>query len=232
MSEKKAVESWLYSSDKERISGLVLKMGEMTAEALNKAVDALFSGDEELAREVIRGDDKIDAIEKEIDHECLRSIAMRQPVRDELRFIFAVLKNITDIERIADQAVNIAGWALDLHKYPRSETSPVISEMRDIAEAMLRDALTAFRTSDAELAKDTCCQDDRLDRIYMDVFNDFIELMAEGEKDAAMVRVGVGQMWMARHLERVGDHVTNVAERVYFMITGEILDKKNDLPKK
>ena len=223
MNEKRTVETWLYSADKERIVALVLKMGNMAAEALKNAVDSLLTEDAELARTVIRGDDALDDMEKEIDHECLRSIAMRQPVREELRFVFAVLKTITDIERIGDQAVNIAEWALELKKHP-SDVNPAISEMRDITELMLRDALRAFKTSDVELAKKICRCDDQLDRMYAEVFDEFIELMATNDKkNTAIVRIGTGQMWVARHLERVGDHVTNIAERVIFMATGKTL---------
>lgn len=86
--------------------------------------------DLELAEKVVEGDDEVDAMESQIDHECLRSISMRQPVREELRFIFAVLKTITDLECIGDQAVNIAAWAMELKRYPRMEMSPAISEVR------------------------------------------------------------------------------------------------------
>lgn len=224
---KKTVEAYLYSADKERIVDLVLKMGYMAVEALKNAVDALVKEDVELARAVVRGDDEIDAMEEEIDHECLRSIAMRQPVREELRFIFAVLKTITDLERIGDQSVNIAEWAIDLKKYRRPATNPVIAEMRDVAEAMLRDALEAFRTSDGDLSVEICKRDDQVDRMYTNVFDEFIELVASHQpKDTDIVRIGVGQMWAARHLERVGDHITNIAERVYFMTKGETLPRR------
>ena len=230
MKEKKTVEAWLYSADKRRIVDLVLKMGAMSEEALKNALDSLFTENTYLAQSVIQGDDEIDAMEREIDYECLRSIAMRQPVREELRFVFAVLKTITDIERIGDEAVNIAEWTLDLKKYDKTNMNPVISGMRDIVETMLRDALTAFRTSDVELALDICRRDDHLDRMYADVFDEFIELMASHEaittKNTAIVRIWAGQMWVTRHLERVGDHITNIAERVYFMTTGEALQKK------
>ena len=224
MNRKKTVEAWLYSTDKERIVGLVLKMGTMAAEALNNAVDSLIEKDIELARAIVNGDDEVDAMEKEIDHECLRSIAMRQPVREELRFIFAVLKIITDIERVGDQAVNIAQWTLKLKKYPRNDINPAISEMKDIVKSMLRDVLTAFKTFDAELAENICGRDDHLDKVYAEVFDEFLELMASNEtKDMNVVRTCAGQMWVARHLERVGDHTTNIAERICFIATGETL---------
>lgn len=221
------MEAWLYSADRERIVDLVLKMGVMAAEALKNAVDALVSEDAERAKAIVKGDDEVDAMEEAIDLECLRSIAMRQPVREELRFIFAVLKTITDLERIGDQAVNIAEWTMELKKYPRADTNPAIPEMRDIAETMLKDALEAFRTSNADLAVEICHRDDRLDKMYSSVFNEFIELMASHEtKDTGIVRIGTGQMWVARHLERVGDHITNIAERVYFMARGEMLTQR------
>ena len=227
MSEKKTVEAWLYSADKERIIDLVLKMGAVAADTLKNSIDSLLTKDVELARAIIRGDDEIDALEKKIDNECLRSIAMRQPVREELRFIFAVLKTITDIERIGDQAVNIAGWTLDLKNHPEFEVNPAILEMGNMAEHMLRDVLTAFRTSDVELAGEICRRDDHLDRMCAEAFNEFIDLMASRRpKNTAVVRIEAGQMLAARYLERVGDHVTNIAERVYFMITGETLRKK------
>jgi phosphate transport system protein len=221
------VEAYLYSSDKARIVEYVLKMGGAVADALKNAVDALVAKNIDLAERIVDDDDEVDAMERKIDQECLRSIAMRQPVREELRFIFAVLKTITDLERIGDQAVNIARWAIELNKDTQCETSPVISKMRDSVEAMLRDALDAFKTSDSELSMKICQSDDQIDEMYSNVFNQFIDLMASHKSgDANVVRVAAGQMWVARHLERVGDHVTNIAERVYFVAKGETLTKK------
>ena len=222
MNEKKTVEAWLYSADKKRIVDLVLKMGAAAEEALINALFSLFAEDTYLAQSVVQRDEEINAMEREIDQECLRSIAMRQPVREELRFIFAVLKTTTDIERIGDEAVNIAEWALELKKYNRTKTNHYISGMRSIAEAMLRDALTAFKTSDTGLAKEVCLRDDRLDKMYFDAFDVFIELAT---KDTAGIRTWAGQMAVVRHLERVGDHITNIAERAYFIATGETLEK-------
>lgn len=230
---KKPVESYLYSSDKERIVELVLKMGSMVADALKNAVDAFVNRDMDLARKIMTDDDEVDAMEETIDLECLRSIAMRQPVREELRFIFAVLKTITDLERIGDQSVNIAKWSIELEKYPHIEVNPAIPEMRDIAESMLRDALEAFKSADGDISVEICLRDDQLDKRYSKVFNEFIEMMASYKNgDTNIVHAVTGQMWAARHLERVGDHVTNIAERVYFMDKGENLTKRDEFPKR
>jgi phosphate transport system protein len=223
----RAVEAYLYSSDRERIVALVLKVGGKVTEALKGSVDALAARDSDLARKIVREDDEVDAMEREIDHECLRAIAMRQPVREELRFIFAVLKTITDLERIGDQAVNIARWALELKKYPYPETNPLIPAMRDITEGMLRDVLRAFQALDGDLSLEICRRDGQIDRMYSRVFNEFIGLMAScASNDKGLARFAAGQMWVARHLERVGDHVTNIAERVYFVAKGQVLKKE------
>jgi phosphate transport system protein len=219
----KSVESYLYSSDKERIVALVSKMGLLAASALRNALAAVIAADTKLAGEVVNGDDAVDAVEEEIDLECLRAIAMRQPVREELRFIFAVLKTITDLERVGDQSVNIAQWVVKLSSCPRRPIDPLLIDMGDIAEAMLRDALAAFKTSNGDITAEICRRDELLDRMYFDVFNTFVERMASDRtRDPNVVRAVTGQMWIARHLERIGDHVTNIAERVYFMDKGEM----------
>jgi phosphate transport system protein len=202
-------------------------MGLKAAQAIKDAVLSLVTKDAILAQRIVDKDDEIDAMEREIDLECLRSIAMRQPVREELRFVFAVLKTITDLERIGDEAVNIAKWTIYLSHCPKVETNPVIPSMGQIADEMLRAALTAFKTADAEMAQAICDRDDELDRMYTDVFEEFVGQMASHKTgDTLAVRVAAGQMWVARHLERVGDHTTNIAERIYFMSKGEELKKK------
>lgn len=233
MDINKPVESYLYASDKKRIVELVMKMGEMAKVALNCSIDAFTAGDELMAQKVVDGDYEINDMENTIDLECLRSIAMRQPVRDELRFIFAVLKTITDLERIGDEAVNIARRVIELKRDDWTEASPMLASMRDIADVMLRDAMEAFRTSDGNICLDICRRDEQLDADYSKVFDEFIGLMASFKKrDTKKVHAITCQMWIARHLERIGDHAKNIAERVYFMDKGEILGSKTRPEKK
>jgi phosphate transport system protein len=227
LDRNKSVESYLYSLDRERIVRLVMKMGLMVDSALEDAIRAFTESDGALAEKVVSGDDEVDAVEEEVDLECLRSIAMRQPVREELRFVFAVLKTITDLERIGDESVNIARWAVSLKKYPRTPVNPTLLRMQDVARGMLRDALEVFSTSNGDMSAEICRRDDQLDRMYSIVFEEFIDQMASpGSGDANTIRAVAGQMWMARHLERIGDHVTNIAERVYFMDKGKTLAKE------
>ncbi|MDR1648858.1 MAG: phosphate signaling complex protein PhoU [Synergistaceae bacterium] len=225
----KSVESYLYASDKRRIVDLLSKMGLLAASALRNALDAVITADVSLAGAVVKGDDAVNAVEEEIDLECLRAIAMRQPVRDELRFIFAALKTITDLERVGDESVNIAQWVIKLNSCLRRPLGPLLVDMGDIAEAMLRDALGAFKTSNGDISAEICRRDEQLDRMYSEAFNTFTGLMAsDGTKDVNVVRALTGQMWIARHLERIGDHVTNIAERVYFMDKGERMARSTE----
>lgn len=224
MNKNKSVESYLYASDKKRIIELVIKMGSMAGIALKNVLESFIEADTVLAEKIIVGDGQIDAIEKEVDLECLRSIAMRQPVREELRFIFAVLKTITDLERIGDESANIARWVVELEKSPRIIINPTLIDMWDISGAMLRDALNAFKFSDGNISEEICRRDGQLDRMYTSVFDEFIGLMASCKaRNVSIIRAVAGQMWIARHLGRIGDHVTNIAERVYFMDKGETL---------
>ncbi|MDR3254743.1 MAG: phosphate signaling complex protein PhoU [Synergistaceae bacterium] len=224
MDKNKSVESYLYASDKRRVVELVMKMGGMVEAALGDSMNAFITEDETLAEKVMTGDDEVNEMENEIDIECLRSIAMRQPVRDELRFIFAVLKTITDLERIGDEAVNIARRVIDLRKDHWTEASSTLIGMMGIAGTMLRDAMEAFRASDGSMCVEICRRDEQLDKNYSHVFDEFIDLIASFEKkDTQKIRAITNQMLIARHLERIGDHVQNIAERVYFMDKGQLL---------
>jgi len=218
------VESLLYTGDRAKILAMVREMGEKAGEAFRRAVRALEERDDSLADRVIREDDAIDDMEAAIDQECLSSIAMRQPVREDLRFVFAVLKIITDLERIGDQGVNIAKKARLLNQYPLLKPLVDIPRMRDIATEMVSDSLRAFEESDIELAEAICMRDDELDALYEAIFDELIEILGRNaEGDQATAERAAGLLWIARHLARIGDHATNVAERVYFMVVGKRL---------
>ena len=153
------VESLLYSGDREKILAMVREMGSMASEAFRLAVQSLEERDDALAERVIEEDDAIDDLEATIDHECLCSIAMRQPVREDLRFVFAVLKIITDLERIGDQGVNIAKKAKVLNRYPLLKPLVDIPKMKVIATEMVADSLKAFEENDTLLAEAICMRD-------------------------------------------------------------------------
>ncbi|MEA4881004.1 MAG: phosphate signaling complex protein PhoU [Synergistaceae bacterium] len=218
------VESLLYSADRAKILEMVRKMGVMASDAFSKAIKALETRDDVMADEVIRDDDDIDDLEAAIDDECLSSIAMRQPVREDLRFVFAVLKIITDLERIGDQGVNIAKKAKMLNQYPLLKPLVDIPRMRTIAAEMVADSLRSFEENDAALAEDICRRDEELDVLYDNIFDELLVIIANKPAgDRATAQCAAGLIWVARHLARIGDHATNVAERVYFMVKGERL---------
>lgn len=226
MDRNKAVESYLFASDKERVVGRVTEMGQKVISALNGSIEAFLTCDEVLAEKIIDGDYEIDLMDEEIDLECLRSIAMRQPVREELRFIFAVLKTTTDLERLGDHAVDIALQARSLGKRVNTAADSLLADMFEIAAAMLRDALLAFKTSDGSASEEICRRDDLLDNMYEELSLQLVNLSASHEtKDSDMMRLILAQIMVAHDLERVGDHSTNIAERVYFMDKGMHLGK-------
>ncbi|WP_423233154.1 phosphate signaling complex protein PhoU [Aminirod propionatiphilus] len=210
----------LFDNDRREILRRLEAMGEATALAVENAVASLVDRDDGRARTVIDGDDVIDAMEVEIEQICLRSLALRQPVREDLRFVFSVLKIITDMERTADQAVNIAKRALDLNSAPLLKPLIDIPRMATGAVAMIRDALRAFGDEDVALARDVFFRDDVIDDLNRQVFSELLEIMA---RSGAVGSVGQAAdlILVARSLERVGDHASNIAERAYFMITGD-----------
>lgn len=230
--KKISVQSLLYDSDRERIVSTVLRMGDLVSKALNDAVHALFDQDREAAGRIIRNDDLIDSLEEEVDQECLGSIAMRSPKKEELYFVFAVLKIITDLERIGDQAVNIAKKVFQLTETMRFPREECILSMTEKVLAMFSDALVAFRRGDGEMASELWKRDDEVDDMYAECYSDFLEnAMAGTHSGPEAVRVGALELWAARHLERAGDHVINIAERVFFMVEGKYFPSKEERKK-
>jgi len=226
LDKNRSVESYLFASDKERVVERVTEMGEKVISALKDSVESFVNYDEALVKKIIEGDNEIDSMDEEIDLECLRSIAMRQPVRDELRFIFAVLKTTTDLERVGDHAVNIARQAETLGGRARTETDSILFDMLDVAAAMLKDVLSAFKTSDGDASEEICSRDKHIDIMYEKLTSKLIDMSASHKtNDSGLMRVTFAQFMVARYLERVGDHCTNVAERVYFMAKGQ--NRKN-----
>lgn len=221
------VESLLYGADRERLLALVMEMGKRAAAAVDEAVHALQERDDALCDRVIAGDDAVDELEHRIDQECLASIALRQPVREDLRFVFAVLKSIADLERIGDQAVNIAEKAKILNRAPLVKPLVDIPRMKDLCVGMVRDALNAFHGGDVLLAEEVCHRGAELERLEEAVSGELFTLMATRfGGDVTSLRGASGLLWIAHHLTRIGDHATNMAERTYYALRGEDLKKR------
>ena len=218
-----SVQSYLYVSDKERLRLLVHEMSENAATSIEKAVLALKAGDPELAKKVIEEDDLIDEMEELIDQECLYSIAMRQPVREDLRFVYSVMKIIVDLERIGDQSVNIAMNVLDLPNglhFPE-EIVPYVERMAEENIRMIREVTEAFAGDDETVI---CSARDRRKTIKFTrknaISNLDVLLGSETACESDKLKLFCIVTLTLRHLSRISDHVLNLAERVSFIATG------------
>ena len=192
----------------------VLLLGGEAEQALERAMYALTQRDSEVARQVLEEDDRVDHLEVEIDRQCIDIIALRQPAARDLRFVISVAKMAPVLERIADHACNIARAAIDLNNEPELKSIPDLSLMADHGREMLRSALDAFTTSDAVAAREIITRDNEINDLYNHIFHRLIELMVTepttATRDARL-------LFVAKHLERIGDYVTDICELTVYM---------------
>jgi phosphate transport system protein len=192
----------------------VLLLGGEAEQALERAMFALTERDSEIAREVLEHDDEVDHLEVEIDRQCIDIIALRQPAARDLRFVISVAKMAPVLERIADHACNIARTAIDLNNEPEIKSVLNLRKMADHALKMLRSALDAFTSNDALSAREIIKSDSAINELYNHVFHQLIELMvtepATATRDARL-------LFVAKHLERIGDYVTDICELTVYM---------------
>jgi phosphate transport system protein len=189
-------------------------------EVIHLAVRALRERDSVLARRVVEGDSRIDAEENRIEEECLKVLALHQPVAVDLRRIVAVLKINTDLERMADLAEDIAGRALYLARVPEVPIPADLQRMADLTTRMVRAALDSFVNLDPRLAREVCRLDDEVDRYNAEIIVHLMNLMRESPPAAA---AGLSLFSATRHLERIADHATNVAEDAVYLVEGTII---------
>ena len=197
----------------------LLRMGSMVEEAIHLAVESLAKQDLQLAQRIIDGDDAIDTLSLAIEEDCIRLIALQQPIAKDLRVITTVLKTVTDLERIADHATNIAEITQRIGTAELIKPLIDIPEMARLVEAMVHDSLKAFVDRDVDLAKATCLKDEEIDRIFEGLLNELTDFAMAGD-DPKRVAQAMSLVFAARYLERVGDHATNIGERVIYLVTG------------
>jgi len=192
----------------------VLLLGGEAEAALQKAMQSLMDRDSDLARGVLNHDDAIDRVEVEIDRQCIDIIALRQPAARDLRFVISVAKMAPVLERIADHACNIARAAIDLNNEPELKQNIELRQMAEQASAMLRAALDAFTSNDALEAREVIKRDIDINELYNRVFHTLIERMVSepstASRDARLI-------FVAKHLERIGDYVTDICELTVYM---------------
>lgn len=202
----------------------VLLLGGETETALQKAMFALVERDSQTAKEVLAGDDEIDQLEIEIDRLCVDTIALRQPAARDLRFVISVAKITPILERIADHACNIARAAIELNDEPQLKLLVDLPRMAEIASGMLRAALDAFTSNDAAAARSTIERDDLIDAAYNRVFHDLIRLMVS---DPSTTKRAAHLLFVSKHLERIGDYVTDICELTVYMTEAAFIKHSN-----
>ena len=211
--------------DLERLKKDILAMGAMVESAVRKSIAALHERRASLAQEVIDGDERIDRWEIDVEEQCLKILALHQPVAEDLRFIAAVIKMNSDLERMGDLAVNIAEQALFLVSEPRLPVPATLTAMSEAAMRMARESLDAFVNRNTSAARAICTQDDEVDQYNRDIIVELERLM---EADPGTIGGRMRLFSVSRQLERIADHATNIAEDVVYLVEGEIIRHQSE----
>lgn len=206
-----------FDTDLEDLRGRLLRMGSLCEEMVHYAVKVVVERDDSHLKAVQDWEHQVNGMHIEIDEVALRLIALHQPAAGDLRLIAAAIKINSDLERVADQAVNIAETGVYLSKEPKIALGD-IPRMVEVAAGMLKDSLDAFSRGDVDLAREVIKRDDEEDRLKSRIFNELVSLM---QRDASTIQRGMDIILIARNLERIADHATNVAEDVIFMVLGK-----------
>ena len=207
-----------FDEDITRLRGLIAEMGGLAELAIHQSMEALISGDEELAREIVERDKKLDALEAEVDAMAVRVLALRAPLAADLREIIAALKIGGVIERIGDYAKNIAKSVGKIEGRKRFEPLTLLPAMAEVAAEMVHDVLTAYAARDPVVAREVIERDSKVDAFYDSIFRNFVSHMME---NPATISSAAELLFVARNLERIGDQATNVGEVVHFMVLGQ-----------
>jgi phosphate transport system protein len=198
----------------------LLALAGSVEDAIHKAIRALQHRDPGPARQVIAGDTQIDEEENQVEEECLKILALHQPVAVDLRRIAAALKINTDLERMADLAEDIAERALHLSQLPTVAIPKGLQRMTDLTTTMVRQSLDAFVNLDSDQARRVCRLDDEVDRFNDEIIRELLHVMQESPQ---MIEPGLSLFSATRHLERIADHATNIAEDVVYLVEGTII---------
>ncbi len=196
----------------------LLELAQAAEGAIEHSIAALLHRNADLARQVIAGDKAVNTVEEAIDNECVRLIALHQPVAIDLRILMAVDHISAELERIGDSATNIAEEVLNLQQLPAKPIHYDLPRMAQDVREMVRRSLQAFLTQDTRLAREICKADDEVDALDRTIIGN---LLVEMTGDPASIPAGICQINIVRNLERVGDHATNIAEQVVYMVEGE-----------
>lgn len=197
-------------------------MGSLVEEAIGSSAQALARQDQALATQIIEGDVPIDFLELSIQERCMELLALQQPLARDLRKIGTIFKATIDLERIGDQATNIAELTLAIGTRPLIKPLIDLPRMAQLAREMVHNAIEAFVREDERLAREVCAQDEEVDLLYASLFEELVGFLVHGREGAEAEQI-VHLIMIARSLERIADHATNIAERVVYLVTGQVV---------
>src|SRR4051812_2621969 len=211
-----------YDEELERLKQIIVEMGGMAESQLADAIDAVTKRDSELAAQVIQADDKVDQLERDLDNLAVRLLALRQPMARDLREVLSALKIAGDLERICDYAANVAKRSIALKHAPPAEPIFALPRMANLARGLTKDVIDAYVARDADKALVVWARDEELDEMYSGLFRELLTYMMEDPRNIA---ASTHLLFVAKNLERIGDHATNIAETVYFLVHGTPLNQ-------
>jgi len=206
-----------YDEELRRLDNAITQMGGLAETQLASAIEAVVKRDSRLAADVVEADARIDQLEHEIEAMAVKLLALRQPMAVDLRQILSALKTASDLERIADYATNVAKRSIVLNQTPPVKPAFAIPRMGRLAQGMIKDVLDAYVERDAEKALLVWARDEELDEMYTSLFRELLTYMME---DPRNITACTHLVFMAKNIERIGDHATNIAETLYFMVHG------------
>lgn len=209
-----------FHEELEALKQTLLAMGGLVEDQIRRAMQALLERDDSLAQEVIERDRRVNAYDVEIDEQCVSLLALHQPAAGDLRFITTAMKIVTDLERIGDQAVNIAQRVLELNREPRLKPYIDLPRMAERAQGMVKESLDAFVARDTALARQVCGEDAEVDALKEQIFRELLTFMME---DPRTIPRAIRVILISRFMERVADHATNIAEMVVYLVEGKMV---------
>jgi phosphate transport system protein len=200
-----------------RLTSTITRMGGMAESQIAGAVQAVVKRDTELAASIVEGDQKIDELEREIDDQAIQMLALRQPMASDLRAVVGALRIASDVERIADYAANVAKRAIALSQMTPVRPIHALPRMARIVQEMIKDVLDAYANRDVDKAVAVWNRDEELDEIYSSLFRELLTYMME---DPRNITASTHLLFIAKNIERIGDHTTNIAETVHYLVRG------------
>ena len=209
-----------FHEELESLKQTLLAMGGLVEDQIRRAMQALLERDDVIAQDVIDRDRQVNTYDVEVDEQCVNLLALHQPAASDLRFITTAMKIVTDLERIGDQAVNIAQRALELNREPQLKPYIDLPRMADRAQRMVKESLDAFVARDTALARQVCGEDAEVDALKEQIFRELLTFMME---DPRTVSRAIRVILISRFMERVADHATNIAEMVIYLVEGKMV---------